>query len=190
MPAPQICIRGMQICGHLISRREKTMKPLIQPKRLASGEKIATVSPCHGWAGDVETKWKYDLGVSRLQELGLQVVAAPNSLRGSEFLSQNPAARADDLQWAFENNEIRAIVANVGGNDSMHPIADPSGWHAYSKKWFLKTLFDASPIGAQSIPRPIGPLSPPIRFIGKRRGPIPQTAVTKSFRARALQPGG
>mgnify|MGYP001156378449 FL=1 len=58
------------------------MKPLIQPKRLASGEKIATVSPCHGWAEDVETKWKYDLGVSRLQELGLQVVAAPNSLRG------------------------------------------------------------------------------------------------------------
>ena len=47
------------------------MKPLIQPKRLASGEKIATVSPCHGWTGDVETKWKYDLGVSRLQELGL-----------------------------------------------------------------------------------------------------------------------
>lgn len=123
------------------------MKPLIQPKRLASGEKIATVSPCHGWAGDVETKWKYDLGVSRLQELGLQVVAAPNSLRGSAYLSQNPAARADDLQWAFENKEIRAIVANVGGNDSMHPIADPSGWHAYSKKWFLKTLFDASPIG-------------------------------------------
>ena len=123
------------------------MRPLIQPKRLASGEKIATVSPCHGWAGDVETKWKYDLGVSRLQELGLQVVAAPNSLRGSAYLSQNPAARADDLQWAFENKEIRAIVANVGGNDSMHPIADPSGWHAYSKKWFLKTLFDASPIG-------------------------------------------
>ena len=74
-------------------------------------------------------------------------MAAPNSLRGSAYLSQNPAARADDLQWAFENKEIRAIVANVGGNDSMHPIADPSGWHAYSKKWFLKTLFDASPIG-------------------------------------------
>ena len=147
MPAPQICIRGMQICGYPIFRRGKTKKPLIQPKRLASGEKIATVSPCHGWAGDVETKRKYDLGVSRLQELGLQVVAAPNSLRGSAYLSQNPAARADDLQWAFENKEIRAIVANVGGNDSMHPIADPSGWHAYSKKWFLKALFDASPIG-------------------------------------------
>lgn len=74
-------------------------------------------------------------------------MAVPNSLRGSAYLSQNPAARADDLQWAFENKEIRAIVANVGGNDSMHPIADQSGWHAYSKKWFLKALFDASPIG-------------------------------------------
>ena len=39
------------------------------------------------------------------------------------------------------------LLRTSGGNDSMHPIADPSGWHAYSKKWFLKTLFDASPIG-------------------------------------------
>lgn len=168
------------------------MKSLIKPKRLVKGDKIATVSPCNGWAGDAETNWKYDLGVLRLQELGLQVVAAPNSLRGSDYLSKNPAARAEDIMWAFENNDINAVIVNIGGNDSikiipyidtkiisnnpkifigysdamnihlmcykcgfssfygdnlLHPIADQSGWHEYSKKWFIKTLFNALPIG-------------------------------------------
>ena len=47
------------------------MKTLIKPKRLVKGDIIATVSPCNGLAGDVETRWKYDLGVSRLQELDI-----------------------------------------------------------------------------------------------------------------------
>lgn len=66
------------------------MKTLIKPKRLAKGDTIATVSPCNGWAGDMETRWVYDLGISRLREIGLQVVAAPNSMRGSDYLSKNP----------------------------------------------------------------------------------------------------
>ncbi len=168
------------------------MKTLTKPKRLEKGDKIATISPCNGWAGDGRTNWKYNLGVSRLQEIGLQAVAAPNSMRGSEFLSKNPKARAEDIMWAFENDETCAVIANVGGNDSIkvipyidpkvisnhpkvfigysdvmnlhllcyqcglssfygdnlfHPIADQSGWHRYSRHWFLKTLFDTRPIG-------------------------------------------
>lgn len=168
------------------------MKPLVKPAPLTKGAKIAAVSPCNGWAGNPETKWKYDLGVLRLQELGLQAVAAPNSMRGSDFLSKNPEARADDIMWAFENNDIQAIIANIGGNDSikiipyidpeiisknpkifigysdvmnlhllcyqcglssfyghnlLHPIADQSGWHEYSRKWLIKTLFDTLPVG-------------------------------------------
>lgn len=62
--------------------------------------------------------WRYRLGVRRLEELGLQVVNAPHSLKGSAFLSQHPEARAEDFQWAFENPEVKAIIANVGGCDS------------------------------------------------------------------------
>ena len=168
------------------------MKELIKPGHLKKGDLVATVSPCNGWAGDPDKKWKYELGVSRLQELGLRVVAAPNSMRGSEYLSNNPKARAEDIMWAFENKEVHAIIANVGGNDSIKiipyietklirdnpkifigysdvmnlhllcyhsglssfygdnlltTIADQAGWHEYSKKSFVKTLFDPSPIG-------------------------------------------
>ena len=94
------------------------MRKLTKPGRLEKDDLVATVSPCNGWAGDPDIKWKYELGVSRLQDIDLRVVAAPNSMRGSEYLAKNPKARAEDIMWAFENKEVRAIIANVGGNDS------------------------------------------------------------------------
>ena len=57
-----------------------------------------------------------------MQELGLRVAAAPNSMRGTDYLSKNPEARAEDIMWAFENKEVRAIIANIGGNDSIKVI--------------------------------------------------------------------
>ena len=94
--------------------------------------------------------------------------------------------------WAFENKDVHAIIANVGGCDSIKlipyidpksisdnpkifigysdvmnihllcykcglstfygdnlltQIADQAGWHEYSKKWFIKALFDSSILG-------------------------------------------
>lgn len=98
------------------------MKKLRKPSRLHRGDTVATVSPCNGWAGDEEIRWKYELGAMRLRELGLNVVPAPNSLRGSSWLSGNPEARAEDMMWAFENKDIKAVIANVGGNDSIEVI--------------------------------------------------------------------
>ncbi len=103
------------------------MKKLCKPLGLCKGDTIATVSPCNGWAGDEAIRWKYELGVMRLKQLGLNVVPAPNSLKGSAYLSQNPQARAEDIMWAFEKKEVKAIIANVGGNDSIKvvPYVDP-----------------------------------------------------------------
>ncbi len=98
------------------------MKELIKPKKLRKGDTIATISPCNGWAGDADVRWKYELGVKRLNEIGLNVVSAPNSLKGSACLSENPKARAEDFMWAFENKDVRAVIANIGGNDSIKVI--------------------------------------------------------------------
>ncbi|MBQ8619385.1 MAG: LD-carboxypeptidase [Clostridia bacterium] len=91
---------------------------MMKPKRLLPGDTIAAISPAWGCAGAPDVRWRYDLGVHRLETLGLHVVAAPNALRSEEYLNRNPQARADDLMWAFENKEIHAIIANIGGNDS------------------------------------------------------------------------
>ena len=98
------------------------MKELRKPLKLCKGDTIAVVSPCHGWAGDPKIRWKYQLGVKYLQEIGLKVLHAPNALKGSVYLSENPKARAEDIMWAFENANVKAIIASVGGNDSIKII--------------------------------------------------------------------
>lgn len=94
------------------------MKQLIKPMKLNPGDKIATISPCWGIAGEKDAIWKYKIGKLRLKEMGLEVVAAPNSMKGEDYLQNNPKARAEDVLWAFENKDIKAIIANIGGNDS------------------------------------------------------------------------
>jgi len=100
---------------------------MLKPRRLRPGDTIATISPSWGCAGTNRVKWKYELGVRRLRELGLDVVAAPNSMKGTSYLDKHPQARAEDLMWAFENQNVRAIIANIGGNDSerLLPFLDP-----------------------------------------------------------------
>ncbi|MDR1687985.1 MAG: LD-carboxypeptidase [Clostridiales bacterium] len=96
---------------------------LIKPRRLTAGDTIATVSVSHGWAGEPNTVWKYNLGKKRLEEMfNLRVIAAPNSMKGFEYLRDNPKTRAEDIMWAFENKNVSAIIANVGGNDSIKLI--------------------------------------------------------------------
>ena len=91
---------------------------MIKPGRLHKGDTIAVISPSWGCAGTPRVLWKYRLGCQRLKESGLNPVASPNALRGTAFLKDNPQARADDLMWAFENKEIKAIIAAIGGNDA------------------------------------------------------------------------
>lgn len=43
----------------------------------------------------------------------------PNSLKGEDHLYNNPQARADDLMTAFKDDSIKAIIANIGGDDSI-----------------------------------------------------------------------
>ena len=78
---------------------------------------------CGGWAGDVKIRWKYELGVRRLQEMGLKVVSAPNALKGSAYLSENPKARAEDIQ------EFLKWFAGIGALDELNGIIMGKAWH-------------------------------------------------------------
>lgn len=93
---------------------------LKKPKKLQPGDTVATVSPSWGGAGEPEIKWRYEQGVKRLEEVfGLKVVPMPNSLKGGDYLYENPQARAEDLMTAFRDPTIKAIFANIGGEDSI-----------------------------------------------------------------------
>lgn len=93
---------------------------LIKPRKLKKGDCVATVSPSWGGAGDPDLRWRYEQGVKRLEDVfGLKVIPMPNSLKGSDFLYEHPEARAEDLMTAFKDKEIKAIFANIGGEESI-----------------------------------------------------------------------
>lgn len=96
------------------------MNTLIKPKRLSKGDTIATISISGGRAGDRDLLWRYELGKRRLEEIfDLKVIETPNSMKGSDYLYKNPKERAEDLMWALVNPEVKGIIANMGGDDSV-----------------------------------------------------------------------
>lgn len=93
---------------------------LIKPKKLKRGDKVATVSPSWGGAGDPALRWRYEQGISRLESVfGLEVVPMENSLKGTDYLYEHPEARAADLMTAFKDDNIKGVIANIGGDDSI-----------------------------------------------------------------------
>lgn len=93
---------------------------LIKPKMLQAGDKVATISLSWGGAGEPDLKWRYEQGVERLEKVfGLEVVPMPNSLKGGDYLYENPKARAEDLMNAFKDPTIKGIFSNIGGSDSI-----------------------------------------------------------------------
>lgn len=93
---------------------------LVKPKMLQAGDKVATISLSWGGAGEPDLKWRYEQGVERLEKVfGLEVVAMPNSLKGADYLYENPQARAEDLMNAFKDPTINAIISNIGGSESI-----------------------------------------------------------------------
>jgi muramoyltetrapeptide carboxypeptidase LdcA involved in peptidoglycan recycling len=91
---------------------------LIKPGRLKRGDTIAAISLSSGIAALVPHR--YSAGKHQIEAtFGLKVVESPNALRPPDWLYRNPRARADDLHWALENPEVRAIFSMIGGNESV-----------------------------------------------------------------------
>lgn len=96
------------------------MKELIKPYGLRKGDTLATISISGGRAGDEDLRWRYKLGKKRLQDLfGVNVIETPHAMCGTDFLYRNPKIRAEDLMWAFQNLEVKGIIANMGGDDAV-----------------------------------------------------------------------
>ncbi|NYB72971.1 LD-carboxypeptidase [Sedimentibacter hydroxybenzoicus DSM 7310] len=96
---------------------------LIKPMKLNKGDKVATVSLSWGGAGDDEILWRYEQGKERLQNIfGLEVVEMPHTLKGSEFIYNNPKKRAEDLMMAFSDKSIKGIFSCIGGEESIRML--------------------------------------------------------------------
>ena len=79
---------------------------------------VAIVSLSAGTLGEPFVKHELDLGLRRLYDYGLKVKFTENALRGRDFLSSHPEARAADLLEAFGDPEVDMILCAIGGDDT------------------------------------------------------------------------
>lgn len=113
--------------GFKMRDRRRHMDSLLVPKKLQRGDTIALISVSGGRAGDPDMLPRYELGKKRLEEtFGVKVINTPNALKGNQFLYEHPELRAQDLMWAFENDEVNGVICNMGGDDSYRvlPLVD------------------------------------------------------------------
>jgi muramoyltetrapeptide carboxypeptidase LdcA involved in peptidoglycan recycling len=91
---------------------------LLKPKALQKGDKVATISLSWGGAGEIP--YRYEQGKKQIQDIfGLEVVETKNALKPAKWIYHNPQERANDLMEAFSDKSIKAIISNIGGEDSI-----------------------------------------------------------------------
>ena len=99
------------------------MKKLIIPSKLKPGDKVAFISISGGRAGDEDMLPRYKLGKRRFEKIfNVEVVETPHALMGREYIYEHPEKRAEDLMWALQNEEIKGIICNQGGDDSYRVL--------------------------------------------------------------------
>lgn len=95
---------------------------MFAPIKASAGEKIAVVSPSFAAPGMFPAV--HDQAMQRLAQVtGLVPVEYPTTRQ----LGASPQARAADLNSAFADPEIRAVIATIGGTDQVTviPHLDP-----------------------------------------------------------------
>lgn len=97
-----------------------------KPERLHIDDAVAIVSP--SWGGPSVFPHIYDLGIALLQAWGLRVVEYPTARMPAVELAAHPELRAADINRAFADPDIKAVIASIGGNDSVRilPYLDPA----------------------------------------------------------------
>ena len=88
-----------------------------KPERLKQGDTVAIVSP--SWGGPSVFPHIYENGLKVLREWGLNIKEFPTARAEASFLRANPRVRAEDINEAFADSEVKAIFASIGGDDSV-----------------------------------------------------------------------
>jgi muramoyltetrapeptide carboxypeptidase LdcA involved in peptidoglycan recycling len=90
----------------------------VKPQRLYSGDTIAVISPSSGSSSIFPHVYEHGLMPLR-DKLGLKILEMPTATLDDNLLYRNPKRRADDINMAFANPEVKAIITTIGGDDSI-----------------------------------------------------------------------
>ncbi len=94
------------------------MTPFQKPMRLRPGDTVAVLSP--SWGGPSVYPDVFDLGLANMRELlGVEIKEYPTTRMSTEGLHANPRRRAEDVNAAFADPGVKAIISSIGGDDSV-----------------------------------------------------------------------
>jgi muramoyltetrapeptide carboxypeptidase LdcA involved in peptidoglycan recycling len=89
----------------------------VKPSRLKKGDVVAIVSP--SWGGPSCFPHVYESGIATLKKLGLKIKEYPTARADANLTYENPRMRAEDINNAFKDKEVKAIITSIGGDDSI-----------------------------------------------------------------------
>ena len=98
-----------------------------RPPKLQKGDTIAILSP--SWGGPDLFPHIHNQGLRVLrEEFGLMLKEYPTTRAEADYLYHHPAARAADVNAAFADPQVKAIIASIGGDDSVRilPYIEPT----------------------------------------------------------------
>lgn len=97
----------------------------IKPSRLKKGDTVAIVSP--SWGGPSCFPLIYESGINELKKMGLKIKEYPTARADANLTYNNPKMRAKDINDAFADKEVKAIIATIGGDESIRilPYLNP-----------------------------------------------------------------
>lgn len=89
------------------------MHTVLKPKKIRKGDTIAIISLSSGAASFFPHR--VERGVKALESMGFEVVVYPSVHKNWHGSAGTPEERTTDLHDAFNNNQVRAILATIGG---------------------------------------------------------------------------
>ncbi len=102
---------------------------------------VAIVSLSSGIIGESFVQHEVELGVKRLEAMGLNIRFMPHARHGLAYVKDHPEDRAADLLAAFRDPEIDMIFCAIGGDDTYRLLPFPFDRdelrQAVSRKVFL-----------------------------------------------------
>ena len=104
---------------------------LQKPPKLQVGDTVASISPCHGWAGDSTVIGRYELGVQRLRdEFSLEVIAETEEDRQQTGRARGAGRRTHGLApavrtFCFLFDRDKIVVHRLAAVDqrNVHIVA-------------------------------------------------------------------
>jgi len=98
------------------------MSDFTTPPPLEPGDNVGIIAPSSG--GARVAPHVFELGLQRLQDVfELNPVVFPTARQSDSFLAANPRARAAAIHAAFTDDDIRGIIATIGGSDQLRVLS-------------------------------------------------------------------